>query len=149
MEMETRRPHRGLLKEELSIRGDGAACPFYRVIESRLRIPSPLALRLLRLAWRRRVFWSGGIVLRVGRSHLRAHFLAPRVQPSAELFDFLRLRGREVTLLADVLADVVEFDLHVVEELDEFEVARANRAVGHRAAKLIVLVVRIMPVEVA
>ena len=88
-------------------------------------------------------------MLRIRRRHLRADRLAPGVEPRAKVGDPLRLGGGEVGFLRDVGADIVELDAHVVEMLDEFEVARTNRAVGHRPAKLVVLVVRIVPEEIA
>ena len=51
----------------------------------------------------------------------------------------------QVVLLADVVSQVVQLDAHVVEELDQLEVAVRNRAVGRRAALLVVLVVRVVP----
>ena len=67
------------------------------------------------------------------------------MQAAAEFVGPLWLGRGQVVLLADVLLDVVQLDVHVVEELDELEVAGADRAVGHRAALLIVLVVRVVP----
>src|SRR5687768_13083139 len=96
--------------------------------------------------WRRRVVLRpGGVVPGIGCRHLGADLSAPGVQPCAELPGQLGPRSGQVVLLADVGRDVVELHTHVVEELDEFEVAGPDRTVRHRPAELVVLVVRVMP----
>src|SRR5262245_16821895 len=94
---------------------------------------------------RRRVLRLRGIVLRVRRRHLGADRLPPGVQAVAETVGQFRLVLGQVVLFADVLLDVIQLDVHVVEELDELEVAGPDRAVRHRAALLVVLVVGIVP----
>src|SRR4051794_30250268 len=83
------------------------------------------------------------VEVRVRRHHLGTDGLSPVRQSLAEP---LRVRGPlrgEVVALADVSLEVVQLRPAVLVELDQLELAQADRAAGPAA---LVAVVRVMPV---
>src|SRR5690242_20167948 len=91
------------------------------------------------------VLWFRRIVSRIARRHLCADFLAPGMQSDAQFVGLPWHGGRQVALLTDVFPQIVKLHAHVIEELDQLEVAGTNRAVGRGAPQLVVLVMRVMP----
>src|SRR5690606_38312256 len=85
---------------------------------------------------------AGGIVVGIGRWHFGADGFAPGGELRAEGFGPVRKLGREVGLFADIAAKVVEFEVAVFVELDEFPVAFAD---GARRSGMVVM--GIVPVD--
>ena len=75
---------------------------------------------------------------------MSAGFLKPSVEFFPEHGGFFRLDGGEILGFADVLPQVIEFDVLVLVELDEAEVSLAQGAVGCGPAGMIV---RVVPID--
>ena len=72
-------------------------------------------------------FLRFGTVGRVGLRQLRPHLLPPGTQARAELGGALGLCGGQVVLFTGVVAEAVEFDVVILEILQQFPVAAADR----------------------
>ena len=86
----------------------------------------------------------GGIIIGIGGRHLRANPFAPGVQPCLQFRNLLRTGSGEIARLTDVVLEVVKLHAPVFIELDQPEVAGADRAVRGGPAGM---VVRIVPVD--
>src|SRR5687767_5190015 len=124
-----------LLSESLPLAGARSYHGMFRKNDvHRFRSASTLLAARLRL-----VLGLGGIVIRIGRRHLRSDFTAPTIETCAQFTRLVRFAGRQVVLLADVFAEIIEFNRFSVVEFDQLEIAHADRAVRHGAALLVEL----------
>src|SRR5262249_19842637 len=85
-----------------------------------------------------------GNVSRIRLRHPRANLVAPGIQLTGKLMGQLGLFGDQVSALAKVLLQVVEFAPAVLVELDELVIAGANRSTRCSA---LVGIVRVVPVQ--
>ena len=91
-------------------------------------------------------FGAGSIrtVVGVGGRHLGANAGPPLVKFPVQGRGLVGHGFRQVVLFGEIVLEVVQLDVVVLVELDELEIALADRAVGRRAAGM---VVRIVPVD--
>lgn len=81
--------------------------------------------------------------------HGRFHFFAPRDQFVVKLFCFGRILRGEIVLFAEIIFQIVEFEMVVLEILDQFPIAGTNDTAGCRAPGIFLRaeVAREMPVD--